>query len=148
MILASLQHIVIEPHLTKLVNNIISEEKIPDDWNLSSIINCFKGKGDPLVMGNCRGLKLLDHVTKIVECVIESIKRLSLSINEMQYGFMPGLVTMDAIFILQQMHEKHLGKHKPLYFAFADHGNYDFVALTECLEKVIWWAMRKLGMKK
>ena len=42
MILASQQHIV--PHLTKLANNIVAEEKIPKDWNLSHIMSCYKGK--------------------------------------------------------------------------------------------------------
>ena len=38
----------------------------------------------------------------------------------MQYGFMPGHGTNDARIIFQQMHEKHLRKHKPLYFALID----------------------------
>ena len=117
-IISSKEHIV--PHLTKLANCIIFEEKIPEDWNMSHIINCFKGKGDPLVMGNYRGLKLLEHVMKILELFIGSIIRSRVNINEMQYGFMPGRGTMDTIFILRQMHEKHLGKHKLLYFAFVD----------------------------
>ena len=50
MILASQGHILLD--LTKLANNIVAKGKIPEDWNLSHIINCFKGKGDPLIMGN------------------------------------------------------------------------------------------------
>ena len=111
---------------------------------MSHIINCFKGKGDPLVMGNYRGLKLLEHVMKILERVIESIIRSRVNINEMQYGFMPGRVTMDAIFILQQMHEKHRGKHKPLYFAFVDLEK----AFDRVPRKVIWWAMGKLSIEE
>ena len=142
MLLVSKQHII--PHLTKLANAIISEGRIPKDWNLSHIINCFKGKGDPLSMGNYRGLKLLDHVMKIMERVIESIIRSAVNIDEMQYGFMPGRGTMDAIFILRQMHEKHLGKHKSLYFAFIDLEK----AFDRVPRKVIWWAMRKLGIEE
>ena len=98
MILALQQHIV--AHLEKLANNIVAEGKFPEDWNLSHIINCFKGKGGPLVMGSYHGLKLLDHIMKIVEHVIKSIIRSSLNVNKMQYGFMPGHGIMDAIFIL------------------------------------------------
>ena len=94
IILASQQHIV--PHLIKLANYIVTEGKIPEDWNLSHIINSFKGKGDPLVMVNYSSLKLLDHVMKIVEHVVESIIRSSLNINEIRYGFMPGRGTMDS----------------------------------------------------
>ena len=81
-------------------------------------------------MGNYRELELLDHVIVVqqfIECIIENIIRSSLGINEMQYGFMPGRGT--TISIVQQMHEKHLRKHKPFCFAFADLEK----ALTECL---------------
>ena len=71
-------------------------------------------------MGNYSRQKLLNHIMKIIECVIKSIIRSSLNINEMQYGFMPGHGTNDARIIFQQMHEKHLRKHKPLYFALID----------------------------
>ena len=38
----------------------------------------------------------------------------------MQFGFMPGGGTTDAIFILRQVYGKYLGKHKDLYFGFID----------------------------
>ena len=121
MILASEQHTI--PHLTKLANSIFEEGKFTEDWNLSHIINYFKGKGNLLAIGNYCGLKLLDHVMKIIECVMKSVTGSSFNINKMQCVLMPGRGAMDSIFILQQMHEKHLGKHKPLYFAFVDLGN-------------------------
>ena len=142
MILASQQHIVAHPE--KLANNIVAEGKFPEDWNLSHIIKCFKGKGDPLVMGNYHRLKLLDHIMKIVEHVIKNIIRLSLNTNKMQYGFMPGHGTMDAIFILWHMHEKHHRKHKPLYFAFEDLKK----AFNRVPKKVIGWVMWKVGIKE
>ena len=45
----------------ELFNNIVKEEKVPSDREISVIINCFKGKGDAVKRGNFRGLKLLDH---------------------------------------------------------------------------------------
>ena len=73
---------------------------IPPDWEDSFIINIYKGKGDALERGNYRGLKLLDHVMKGIERVIEKITRERISIDDMQFGFMPGRGTTDAIFIL------------------------------------------------
>ena len=32
--------------ITDLINLIIKEEQIPDDWDQSTIINCFKGKSN------------------------------------------------------------------------------------------------------
>ena len=38
----------------------------------------------------------------------------------MQFGFMPGRGTTDAIFLVKQLQEKYLGKKKNLYFAFIE----------------------------
>ena len=47
-----------------------------------------------------------------------------------------------AIFILRQLQEKHLAKNKILYFAFVD-----LEKAFDCMpRRVIWWAMRKLGL--
>ena len=52
--------------------------------------------------------------------------------------------TTDAIFILRQLQEKHLAKNKKLYFALVDLEK----AFDRVLRKVIWWAMRKLGIEE
>ena len=63
-----------------------------------------------LERGNYRGLKLTDHILKIAERVIEHLVRQQVDINEMQFGFMPGRGTTDAIFILRQLQEKYQKK--------------------------------------
>ena len=90
------------------------------------------------------GLELLDHVMKGMERVIEKIIRERISIDDMQFGFMPGRGTTDAIFILGQLQEKHLAKNKKLYFAFVDLEK----AFNRIPRKVIWWVMRKLGIEE
>ena len=104
--------------IADLANAMIKNGDAPTDWESSFIINIYKGKGDALTRGNYRGLKLLDHVMKGVERVIEKIIRQRILIDNMQFGFMPGRGTTDAIFILRQLQEKHLAKSKDLYFAF------------------------------
>ena len=111
MILASGDDIILA--ITHLINCIIAENKIPDDW-------CYKGKGDALLRGNYRGLKLLDQVMKVMEHILATIIRTQVDIDAMQFGFMAGRGTTDAIFILRKVHEKYLGKHKDIYFAFVD----------------------------
>ena len=56
---------------------------------------------------------------KILEHVLESLIRSQVDINNMQFGFMPGHSTTDAIYILQQMQEKQFIRKK-IYFAFVD----------------------------
>ena len=73
-----------------LANSMIKNGDAPGDWDDSYIINIYKGKGDALERGNYRGLKLLDHVMKAMERVIETIIRERIIIDSMQFGFMPG----------------------------------------------------------
>ena len=62
----------------------------------------------------------------------------------MQFGFMPGRGTTDAIFIIRQLQEKHLAANQPLYMAFVDLEK----AFDRVPRRVIWWAMRKLGVEE
>ena len=47
------------------------------------MVKVYKGKGDALECGSYRGIKLLDHVMKILERVIEKRVRSKVSINDM-----------------------------------------------------------------
>ena len=91
-----------------LANDMVRNGVIPSDWEDSFIVNIYKGKGDALERGNYRGLKLIDHVMKGIERVIKKIIRERISIDDMQFGFMPGRGTTDAIFILRQLQENIL----------------------------------------
>ena len=52
--------------------------------------------------------------------MIEKYIREAVNIDDMQFGFMPGKGTMDAIFITCIMQERFLAKKKDLYFTFVD----------------------------
>ena len=41
-------------------------------------------------------------------------------LDEMQFGFMPGRGTIDALFILRMMQEQYRDKGKKLYMCFVD----------------------------
>ena len=86
-----------------LIEDIISEGRIPTDWQESYIVNLYKGKGDALNRGNYRGLKLIDQVMKVLERLVKSLIRQRVEIDEMQCGFMSGRGTTDAIFIVRQL---------------------------------------------
>ena len=83
---------------------------------------------------NYRGLKLTEHGLKVFERTMENVLRSIVDFDEMQFGFMPGKGTNDAIFILRQLQEKHLAKGKHLYFEFVDLEK----ALDRVPREVVW----------
>ena len=93
--------------MTDLINNIVKDGCIADDWRKSTLVPVYKGKGDPLVCGSYRASKLLDQLMKVLERVLETIIRCQVSIDDMQFGFMPGKKTTDAIFIMRQVQERY-----------------------------------------
>ena len=106
--------------IADLINTIVKEGKVPEEWNHSYIVSLFKGKGSTLERGNYCGLKLTDQGLKVVERVIEKIIRECIVIDDMQFGFIHGRGTSDTIFIVRQLEENFLDKYKNLYFAFID----------------------------
>ena len=93
---------------------------------------------------NCiayRGVKLLDHAMKIVEKVLERRLRRMVKVDEIQFGFMPGKGTIDAVFCLNRLQEEYLDKEKSIYMCFIDlEKRFDRVP-----KKVLEWAMKNKG---
>ena len=59
-------------------------------------------------------------------------------------SFVPGIGNIDAIIVVQQMQKEYLAVNKRLYMAFLD-----LEKAFECMSrKVIWWALRKLGVEE
>ena len=108
----------------------------------SFIVCLYKGKGDALERGNYRGLKLTEHVMKVLERIVDGLIRHVVSIHDSQFGFVPGRGTQDAIFVVRQLQEKYLAANKRLYIAFVNLEK----AFDRVPRKVIWWALRKLGV--
>ena len=106
--------------MTEVCNRIVRERRIPEDWQRSILVPIYKGKGDPLECGSYRAIKLLEHVMKILEKVLERRIRQIVELDEMQFGFTPGRGTTDAIFIVKQIQEKFRAKGRPLYYDFVD----------------------------
>ena len=117
-----------------LATAIIRDGKVPTDWEQSFIVCFYKGKGDALDKCNYRGLKLTEQTMKILERIVDGLIRQVVSIEDSQFGFVPGRGTTDAIFVVRQLQEKYLAVNKRLYMVFLDlEKAFDCV-----LWKVIW----------
>ena len=80
----------------------------------------YKGKDKAFDRGNYRGSKLKEHILKVKEQIIEDLIRNIVKIDNMQFGFMSGRGTTDAIFIVRQIQEVYIRKNWNLYFDFVD----------------------------
>ena len=89
------------------VLNEAMREKIPAEWRTSIMTHIYKQKGDPLECNKFRGIKLLSHTLKLSERVVESRLRKMVNIIERQYGFRPGRSTIQPLFCLRMLQEKH-----------------------------------------
>ena len=94
--------------------------------------------------GSCRKIKLLEHAMKVVERNFKHRIRQQIDTDEMQFGFMKGKGTIDAIFIVRQMQEKFRAKGKKLYFGFVDLEK----AFDRVLRELIRWAMCRLEVEE
>ena len=100
--------------MMELCQRVLDGRGMPDEWKTSVIVPIFKGKGDVMSCGSYRGVKLLEHAMKIVKRVLERQLQTLVNLNEMQFGFMPGKGTVNAIFIVRRMQEEYQKKDKKL----------------------------------
>ena len=127
--------------IVELCQRVLLGKGMPDEWQTSVLVPIFKGKGDVRNCNTYRGVKLLEHAMKIVERVLDRIIRELVNSDSMQFGFMPGRGTTDALFVVRRMQEEYRDKKKKLYMCFFDiEKAFDRVA-----RKVMEWGMRKKG---
>ena len=99
---------------------------------------------DPLNLHSCRGIKLLEHAFNLYEKVLDEHLREVVDIDKMQYGFMAGRGTVDAVFVLRRLSKKLRAKNKKFFFIFVDlEKTFDRVP-----REVIRFALRRKGVSE
>ena len=74
---------------------------------------------------------------KVVERVLENRLCITVSVDEMQFGFMSERVTIDAVFIFKWLQEEYHAKGKRLYMCFEDLEITFDIAPRKALEEVL-----------
>ena len=129
--------------LKKLYQGVLDGKGMPEEWKTSVVVPIFKGKEDVMNCGAYRGVKLLEHAMKIVERVLEErIRELLVKVGDMQFGYMPGKGTTDALFILRRMQEEFRGRKKKLCLCFVDLEK----AFDRVPRKGMEWVLRKKSL--
>ena len=106
--------------IKKLCQRVFDGKGMLEKWKISVVVPIFKGKGDVMDCGAYRGVKLLEHTMKIEERMLENRIRGLVTIDDMQFGFMPGKGTTHALFILRRIQEEFREREKKLYMYFVD----------------------------
>ena len=81
----------------------------------------------------------MSHTMKLWERVIEHRLRAITQVSMNQFGFMPGRLTMQAIFLIRQVMKRYMEKKKNLHMVFIDlEKTYDKIP-----RNIMWWALDK-----
>ena len=78
---------------------------MPDKWRTSVLVTVFKGK-DVKICNAYRGVKLLEHATRISRSLKRVLKRRIqklVNVDGIQFDSMPGRGTSDAMFVVRRM---------------------------------------------
>ena len=57
--------------MMELCQHVLDGRGMPDEWKTSVIVPISKEKGDVMSCGSYRGVKLLEHLMKIVERILQ-----------------------------------------------------------------------------
>jgi hypothetical protein len=106
--------------LTKLFNLIFRSNKMSDEWTRSILVPIFKNKGDVQSCTNYRGIKLMSHTMKLCERIIEHRLKGVTNVTKNQFGFMPGRLIMEVIFLIRQHMERCREQKKDPHMIFID----------------------------
>ena len=103
-----------------MFNQICQSGRIPQKWCKGIIIPLFKSRGATLV-DNYRGITFLPTILNTI--LLQRIYELAEQHNVLpleQFGFRPGHMPADAIFILTVLIQRACFTHGQLYCCFVD----------------------------
>ena len=111
--------------IVKLFNLILRTGHVPYEWSVGYIVPIFKKKGSQADPNNYRGITLLSCLGKLFTmCINVRLTKYATDraiIGEEQAAFREGYSTMDHTFVLNELINIYIHKHKRLYCCFIDY---------------------------
>ena len=127
--------------LSALFNYVFDTGEYPDEW-AEGIINPIHKKGPIKQPDNYRKITVLNSMGKLFDTVLNTRhKYMRQSCDEedpFQNGFKDGHCTLDNVFILNGIIEKHKALKRPLYICYIDFKSaFDYVNRHALLYKLL-----------
>jgi Reverse transcriptase (RNA-dependent DNA polymerase)/Endonuclease-reverse transcriptase len=119
--------------ITQLLNVVHNSATIPNDWKNAWIHPIFKQKGSPTVISNYRPISLTCVTRRVYERILlNRMKHLELNLQNTQGGFRKSRSTLQQVFALQEIMQKH---------PHAWHSFLDIKAAYDTVNRNILWQM-------
>lgn len=132
--------------MVNLLNKIWKGGGIPQEWKKGVICPIFK-KGDKKETKNYRGVTLMDTAYKVYASILNEklMREVKDKLGEGQFGFRKKRGVMDAVYVLNHIVDRELGKKKgKVFVCFAD-----LKAAFDRVDRVVLKKrMKKIGISK
>jgi hypothetical protein len=125
--------------MLKMVNTVIINNIVPEEWIHLIIKSISKGKGDLLSMDSKRGLFLTNIVSKIAEKLIKNRRKETVESNlsAFQCGGVKKRGTVDNHIIVNSAIEEARERNENIYILFADLQKcFDELWLKDCIKDI------------
>jgi hypothetical protein len=127
----------------RVLNKILQEQDIPDQWQMGIITRLYKGKGKIGKCSNERGITCASNLGKMMERILNNRARKEINISDAQAGGTEKRSTTDHLLILKEMIKIQTVRKKPIYIAYLD--------VTKAYDKAwsdgIMYAMHENGLQ-
>ena len=126
--------------MLKMINTVVTNNIVPEEWTYLIIKSISKGKGDLLSMDSKRGLFLTNIVSKIAEKMIKNRRKdtIDANLSPFQCGGVRNRGVGDNHLIVNSAIEEARERNDNIYILFADLQKcFDELWLKDCIKDIV-----------